>query len=62
MKNLTVELLGHPPRVSKTDPEANKIFLQANHLFATSNSEYLQQALALYQEEISIDSGVKNAF
>jgi len=52
---LKIELLGEAPKVEETDPEAYTLVLQARHLDHLGNTEGWEQAVALYQQALSID-------
>jgi TolB-like protein/Tfp pilus assembly protein PilF len=52
---LKIELLGGVPKVEETDPEAYTLLLQARHAAYLGTVEARQQAVALYQQALSID-------
>ncbi len=52
---LKVTLLGGPPTVEQTDPDAYALFLQARHLGRLLTAEGYEQSNALYQEALAID-------
>jgi TolB-like protein/Flp pilus assembly protein TadD len=52
---LRVELLGGVPKVEETDPEAYTLVLRARHADYLGTTAGWQQAVALYQQALSID-------
>ena len=59
---LKIKLLGAPPEVEKTDPEAFALVLQASHLYRQQTPEAMEQALALFKEAIAIDPDYPRAW
>ena len=59
---LKIKLLGTPPVVEKTDPEAFSLVLQASHLYRQQTPEAMEQALALFKEAIAIDPDYPRAW
>ena len=55
VSNLEVMLLGEPPNVPETDPEAYALFLQARHLHENPSTESFHKALETYQAALAID-------
>jgi adenylate cyclase len=59
---LKIKLLGAPPVVEKTDPEAFALVLQASHLYRQQTPEAMEQALVLFKEAIAIDPDYPRAW
>jgi len=52
---LKITLLGEPPKVAETDPEAYALYLQARHLSLLGTAEAFEQSVALLQQALAID-------
>jgi len=59
---LKIKLLGTPPVVEKTDPEAFALVLQAAHLYRQQTPEAMEQAIVLFKEAIAIDPDYPRAW
>jgi len=59
---LKVKLLGDVPTIEETDPEAFALYLQGRHLNRLGNAETNQQAQALLQQALVLDSGYAAAW
>lgn len=62
VEELKIKLLGAPPVVEKTDPEAFALVLQASHLYRQQTPEAMEQALMLFQEALAIDPDYPRAW
>jgi serine/threonine protein kinase/lipoprotein NlpI len=62
VEQMKVKLLGEPPRVEATDPEAYSLYLQARHLGRQREAESLEQSNALYKQVIQIDPNYAGAW
>jgi TolB-like protein/Tfp pilus assembly protein PilF len=54
VEELKIKIMGAPPVVEKTNPEAFALVLQASHLYRQQTPEAIAQALALFKEAIAI--------
>lgn len=54
---LETTVLGKEAQVRKTDPQAYKLYLQANHLAFQGSADDLERATALYLRALEIDPG-----
>jgi TolB-like protein/tetratricopeptide (TPR) repeat protein len=52
---LEMMLMGEPPKVPETDPEAYALFLQARHLHENPSTGAFHKALEAYQAALAID-------
>jgi TolB-like protein/Flp pilus assembly protein TadD len=52
---LKVTLLGEPPTVEETDPEAYALYLQARQLGRRGSVESVEQSIALYEQALEIE-------
>jgi TolB-like protein len=54
VEQLKVTLLGKPPSVEETDPEAYSLYLQARELFRQGTSKAWDQSVALFRQSLAI--------
>jgi len=62
IEQLKVTLLGEPPQVQETDPEAYALFLQARHLGTLNTEAGYEQSNALYFDVLEIDPDYADAW
>lgn len=62
VEELKVKIMGAPPVVEKTDPEAFALVLQASHVYRQQTPEAMEAALALYKEALAIDPDYARAW
>ena len=62
VEQLKVTLLGEPPKVTHTNPEAYALFLQARYLGQQGSAESYEKSNVLYEQALAVDPGYAAAW